>query len=69
MEIRVTVYLKSGGELASTYYEEKVQYTTERFANIFTDKEPKAVCINAGKNIHIIPRDNVAAISISEVSR
>ena len=67
MEIKVTVHLKSGGDLVSGHYGEEVHHVAKRFTNIFTDKESKVLFVDDGRNIQMIPRDNVAAITILEV--
>ena len=66
MKIEVTVHLKSGGEIVSGYYGETIQSVAERHAKVFTGKE--VLLINDGKHIQLIPRDNIAIISMKEVA-
>ena len=66
MKIEVTVHLKSGGEIVSGYYGETIQSIAESHVKVFTDKE--VLLINDEKNIQLIPRDNIAIISVKEVT-
>lgn len=66
MKIEVTVHLKSGGKIVSGYYGETIQSIAERHAKVFTDKE--VLLINDGKNIQLVPRDNIANIGMKEVA-
>ena len=66
MKIEVTVHLKSGGEIVSGYYGETIQSVAERHAKVFADKE--VLLINDGKNIQLVPRDNIANIGMKEVA-
>lgn len=66
MKIELTVYLKSGGEIIFDYYSDTIQSVAERHAKVFTDRE--VLLLNDGKNIQLIPRDNIAIISIKEVA-
>ena len=66
MKIEVTVHLKSGGEIISDYYSDTIQSVAERHTKVFIDKE--VLLLNDGKNIQLIPRDNIAIIGIKEVT-
>lgn len=67
MKIEVTVHLKSGGEIVSGYYGETIQSVAERHAEVFAD-DKEVLVINDGKNIQLVPRDNIANIGMKEVA-
>lgn len=66
MKVKVTVYLKTGGELVSIFFDESSQSIKERCSKTFVKKS--FLSIDDGKIIQIVPTDNIALIQIEEVA-
>ena len=66
MKVKVTVGLKTGMKLVFIIFDKAVQSIKERYSKIINDK--KALVVDDGKIIQIIPTDSIAFVEIEEVT-
>lgn len=68
MDIRATIYLKSGGNTAMTIHDTSLSKQQEVYSNIFNGDRDKDICCHVGlDSIQIVPSDNIAMIDLKEL--
>lgn len=68
MNVKVTFYLKSGGEISQTWYDTNLEEQTAKYAKVLErGLDNNVICLQSSSEVTFIPIPNLASLRLKEL--